>query len=127
MPGLMRTGSPRNALFKGQNEAEYAWFCISDSLPVVSMDAGRAARQIVNAARYGCAELVLSLPAKLAVKLHGVAPGLTAELGLANGLLPGPGGIGTGVRTGQQSSSEVSPSWITALNERAAEQNNEVI
>jgi len=127
-PGLMRTGSPRNALFKGQNEAEYAWFSISDSLPVVSMNAERAARQIVSATRYGCAELVLSLPAKVAVKLHGVVPGLTVEmLGLANRLLPGPGGIGTGIRTGQQSSSEASPSWVTALNEKAAEQNNEVI
>jgi NAD(P)-dependent dehydrogenase (short-subunit alcohol dehydrogenase family) len=127
-PGLMRTGSPRNALFKGKNEAEYAWFSISDSLPVVSMNAECAARQIVIATRYGFAELVLSLPAKVAVKLHGLVPGLTADLlGLANGLLPGPGGIGTGVRTGRQSSSEVSPSWITALNERAAEQNNEVI
>ena len=32
-PGLMRTGSPRNATFKGQNRAEYAWFAVSDSLP----------------------------------------------------------------------------------------------
>ena len=41
-PGLMRTGSPRNALFKGDNEAEYAWFSISDALPVLSMSAERA-------------------------------------------------------------------------------------
>src|SRR5262249_21748751 len=34
-PGLMRTGSPRNATFKGQNTAEYAWFSISDSLPLL--------------------------------------------------------------------------------------------
>jgi NAD(P)-dependent dehydrogenase (short-subunit alcohol dehydrogenase family) len=27
-PGLMRTGSPRNADVKGQHEAEYAWFAI---------------------------------------------------------------------------------------------------
>src|SRR5207302_995684 len=36
-PGLMRTGSPRNADFKGQHRAEYAWFSISDSLPFFSM------------------------------------------------------------------------------------------
>jgi len=41
-PGLMRTGSPRNAFFKGNNKAEYAWFSISDALPVLSMDARRA-------------------------------------------------------------------------------------
>ena len=28
-PGLMRTGSPRNASFKGKHRAEYAWFSIS--------------------------------------------------------------------------------------------------
>ncbi|GAC1401444.1 MAG: hypothetical protein NVSMB56_16540 [Pyrinomonadaceae bacterium] len=45
-PGLMRTGSPRNATFKGKHRAEYAWFAISDSLPVTSIAAARAARQI---------------------------------------------------------------------------------
>src|SRR5205085_11782954 len=61
-PGLMRTGSPRNALFKGKNEAEYAWFSISDALPIVSMSAKRAAQQIVDAAARGAAEVVLSRP-----------------------------------------------------------------
>src|SRR5262249_43237660 len=45
-PGLMRTGSPRNALFKGDNRAEYAWFSVADSLPVLSINTKRAARQI---------------------------------------------------------------------------------
>ena len=40
IPGLMRTGSPRNALFKGQHRAEYAWFSISDSLPFLSTSPG---------------------------------------------------------------------------------------
>jgi short-subunit dehydrogenase len=62
-PGLMRTGSPRNALFKGNNQAEYAWFSISDALPLISMSAKRAARQIVDATVRGDAEIVLSLPA----------------------------------------------------------------
>jgi short-subunit dehydrogenase len=48
-PGLMRTGSPRNADFKGQHRAEYAWFSISDSLPITSMSAERAARRIIEA------------------------------------------------------------------------------
>src|SRR5918997_1127581 len=58
-PGLMRTGSPRNALFKGRHRAEYAWFAISDSLPITSMMAERAARQIIDACRRGRAELVI--------------------------------------------------------------------
>jgi short-subunit dehydrogenase len=126
-PGLMRTGSPRNASFKGNNEAEYAWFSISDSLPVISMSAQRAARQIVKACLSGEAEVILSIPAKVAVKLHGLFPGVTTDfLGLMNVLLPAPGGIGSDVRTGEQSSSSVSPSWITALNEQAAQANNQV-
>jgi short-subunit dehydrogenase len=126
-PGLMRTGSPRNAFFKGNNEAEYAWFSISDALPVISMSAERAARRIVEACMRGEAEVVLSLPAKIAVKLHALFPGMTTDvMGLMNRLLPPPGGIGTDVRTGKQSTSKASPSWATTLNERAAVQNNQI-
>jgi len=127
-PGLMRTGSPRNALFKGNNDAEYAWFSVCDSLPLISMSADRAARQIVNACREGTSEVVLSLPAKVAVTIHGLTPALTAHvLSLANRFLPPPGGIGTSVRTGQQSFSDASPSWVTTLTEQAAQRNNEVL
>lgn len=126
-PGLLRTGSPRNASFKGNNEAEYAWFSISDALPVVSMNAKRAARRIVDACLRGEAEVVLSIPAKIAAKLHGLFPGVTTDLlGLINVLLPPPGGIGSDVRTGKQSSSNVSPSWVTTLNEQAAQENNQI-
>src|SRR5919198_4138611 len=50
-PGLMRTGSPRNALFKGEHRAEYAWFSISDSLPFFTLSAEEAAAEIVEACR----------------------------------------------------------------------------
>jgi NAD(P)-dependent dehydrogenase (short-subunit alcohol dehydrogenase family) len=43
-PGLMRTGSPINAMFKGQHEKEQSWFTIMNSLPPLSMSAERAAR-----------------------------------------------------------------------------------
>lgn len=126
-PGLMRTGSPRNALFKGNNEAEYAWFSISDSLPVLSISANRAARQIVDACARGDAELILSVPAKLATVVHGLFPDVTIDfLGLINRFLPSPGGIGQDVRTGKQSVSKASPSWITTLTEQAAQENNQV-
>jgi short-subunit dehydrogenase len=128
-PGLMRTGSPRNAFFKGNNKAEYAWFSISDALPVLSMSARRSARRIVDACVRGSAEVVLSLPAKFAVKVHGLFPGATADvLGLANRLLPAAKGDvrEREPKTGKQSFSDVSPSWLTALNERAAEQNNQI-
>jgi NAD(P)-dependent dehydrogenase (short-subunit alcohol dehydrogenase family) len=127
VPGLMRTGSPRNAIFKGQNKKEYAWFSISDSLPLLSMDSQRAARKIVEACIYGDTELVLSLQAKMAVAFHGVFPGSTAEvLGLVDRLMPAPGGIGEQRARGRESFSAVSPSPLTALTERAARKNNEV-
>jgi NAD(P)-dependent dehydrogenase (short-subunit alcohol dehydrogenase family) len=126
-PGLMRTGSPRNALFKGQHRAEYTWFSISDALPLVSQNAERAARQIITACRHGDAEVVLSLPAKFATMLHGLSPGCTADLlSLANTLLlPAPGGIGTAQRPGKESASRLSPSWLTRLSDNAAQRNNE--
>ena len=41
-PGLMRTGSPFNAWFKGRHRDEFTWFAISDSLPLA--DDRRGAR-----------------------------------------------------------------------------------
>jgi short-subunit dehydrogenase len=126
-PGLMRTGSPRNAIFKGQHRAEYAWFSISDALPVTAMQAERAARQIITASKRGDAEIVLTIQAQLAVKFHALFPGLTQDLlGLMNGVLPEPGGIGRKRAKGKDSQSELSPSWLTVLNEKAAQRNNEV-
>jgi len=127
-PGLMRTGSPRNALFKSQHRAEYAWFSITGSMPFVSMSAERAAAQIIRACRYGRAKITLSLPAKLAVIANTLAPELTSEINsLAASLMPGRGGIGRTAVTGSDSESSWSPSVLTTLNERAAERNNEVL
>ena len=54
-PGLMRTGSAVNALVKGRHEAEFAWFATLGSLPLVSIDARRAARKIIEAgAQWRC-------------------------------------------------------------------------
>lgn len=126
-PGLMRTGSPRNAYFKGQHRAEYAWFSISDALPLTAMQAERAARDIIAACKRGDAEITLSIQAQLAVRFHGLFPGLTADLlGLVNRLLPSPGGIGRLRAKGKDSQSAISPSWLTALNEAAAVRNNEM-
>src|SRR5205085_5737710 len=44
-PGMMRTGSPRNAEFKGRHRAEYAWFSIGGSLPLISIDSHVAAKR----------------------------------------------------------------------------------
>jgi short-subunit dehydrogenase len=126
-PGLMRTGSPRNAQFKSQHRLEYAWFSVSDSMPFLTISAEKAAQQIISACKHGDAELIVTLMAKAAAAFHGLFPGLTADvLALVNRLLPGPGGIGNRAVQGKECASAVSPSLLTALNERAAFHNNEV-
>jgi len=125
-PGLMRTGSPRNAEFKGQHRFEYAWFSISDALPLLTVSAENAARQIVRACKRGQAELVISIPAKIAVLFESLFPEAMYQiLGLVNQVLPAPGGIGTQTAKGKESTSAWSPSWLTTLNEEAAVRNNE--
>jgi NAD(P)-dependent dehydrogenase (short-subunit alcohol dehydrogenase family) len=87
-PGLMRTGSYNAALFKGDQEAEATWFSLGASMPGLSMDASRAARQIVNAVRRGESERILTAPANIADRLHRMAPLLTSTaIGLAGAFL----------------------------------------
>lgn len=128
-PGLMRTGSTFNAWFKGHHRQEFAWFHIADSLPGLSVDARRAAREIIEACRRGDAELVISWPARLAVCLNGAFPNLMAgALTLTNRLLPKPGGeAGVEARSGWQSVSRIAPSAITRLTDQPTIENNQVI
>jgi NAD(P)-dependent dehydrogenase (short-subunit alcohol dehydrogenase family) len=126
-PGLMRTGSPINAMFKGKHSQEYTWFAISGSLPVASINAERAARQILAACRRGEAELVITPQAKLAIVARALAPELfAAVMSLVNRLLPAPAGSdGDTARPGRASGSEWSASPVMAPMHAAARQNNE--
>ena len=124
----MRTGSTYNAWFKGQHRREFAWFHIADSLPGLSISAGRAARQIVDACRHGDPELHITPAARAAVLLNAVSPAATARLmGAINRLLPTPtlSPEGDEARTGWQSVSSVAPSRLTTLADRASAENNE--
>ncbi|QDV75836.1 SDR family NAD(P)-dependent oxidoreductase [Botrimarina mediterranea] len=126
-PSLMRTGSPRNATFKGQHRKEYAWFSIGDSLPIASMDARTAARQTIDACRHGDGEVLLRGPLNVGVTLQSLFPSLTREsLALVNRFLPEMGGIGKESAYGYESFSEWSPSFLTQLTEAAAKRNNEL-
>ena len=126
-PGLMRTGSSYNARFKGQHRREFAWFHVADSLPGLSIDARRAARQIIAACRHGDPELIITWPARLAVVFNAVCPRTTARLmGLVNRLLPAGTSGFREARTGAQSMSRAVPSRLTALSDRAALENNEL-
>lgn len=122
VPGLMRTGSPVNAFFKGKYRAEHTWFTLSDSLPLItSMSARRAARRIVHATRRGDTEIILTPQAHLATRLHGLFPGTTANiLSLVNRLLPNADGVGEERVIGKESETSASRSFLTALTQRAA-------
>jgi NAD(P)-dependent dehydrogenase (short-subunit alcohol dehydrogenase family) len=123
-PGLMRTGSPRNASFKGDHEKEYAWFHVSDSLMGVSMSAERAARKILDACRRGDAEALVGLPAKLATVGRTLAPNLTARvLDAVTRLLPQDSNPDR--HRGSDSETPLTRSWLTEMSRRAAERNNE--
>ncbi|MES2802096.1 MAG: SDR family oxidoreductase [Bdellovibrionota bacterium] len=88
-PGLMRTGSPIQAAFKGDHEKEFAWFQSADVLPGFSTAAQDAAKAIIQAARERRFELMPFLPAKLRLGLASFFPELVAyTLVLLNRLLP---------------------------------------
>jgi short-subunit dehydrogenase len=88
VPGLMRTGGYLNARFKGRRKEEFTWFSLSSTLPLLSMNAERAARQIVTAMKRGEAERILTFPAQLLARFHGLFPGATTDvLGLVNRLV----------------------------------------
>ncbi len=126
VPGLMRTGSHVNASFKGRHRDEYAWFSIGGALPLFSIDAERAAAQILDAARHGDAHRTITLQARALELAQALAPGLIAAgMQLANRALPGPDGVGREARAGRESASRWSPSLLTRLSDRAAGRNNE--
>ena len=126
VPGLMRTGSHVQAEFKGRHEEEYAWFAAGAGMPGLSISGDRAARQILRAAARGDAELVITLPAKLAVVAHAVCPNLMADLaGLVNRwVMPDAGGVGPRRVKGRDSRGKL-PDVFTTLPDRAAAANNE--
>ncbi|MCQ1581793.1 SDR family NAD(P)-dependent oxidoreductase [Streptomyces parvus] len=130
-PGLMRTGSHRQAEFGGDTAAEFGWFSTAAGAPLLSMDAERAARRIVDAVIQRRARLVLTAPAKAAQLAHGVAPGLTTRLSsVAARLLPSAAGQGT-LRQGAEAGEPRHPvaklvrAWGSARNDRAVRRANQ--
>ena len=108
-PGLMRTGSPRNARFKGRNQAEYAWFSLMATLPLTAVGAARAARRIVSATVRRERLVVLTLQARLIATAQHLFPSLTLRaLALVSALLPLTNGIGTRAAFGYESESPFS-------------------
>jgi short-subunit dehydrogenase len=129
VPGLMRTGSHVQALFRGQQGKEFTWFSLAASLPLLSMDADRAARRIVTAMRARQAEVILTPVAQVAVRGAAVAPGLTARLmHLAAALLPGPAAAPGSLAPGKALPPAISRqafARLTALGRRAGRRLNQ--
>jgi NAD(P)-dependent dehydrogenase (short-subunit alcohol dehydrogenase family) len=126
VPGLMRTGSPRNAWFKGQHRKEYAWFALSDALPIFSVSATSAAKTIVDGSLRGDPEVVISLQAKFLVLLEGVAPAMLLRiLSIADALLPRTGGIEREKARGYESTSRLTESPLTTLSKKAEQAYNQ--
>lgn len=126
-PGLMRTGSHMNAWFKGQHEKEFAWFSMANALPLFSTSSDRAARQIVDAGRYGDPFLIITPQARLLYTLNATFPNLMAGfMKLTNRSLPGPTGRqGDVMQRGRHSTSAVAPSLLTQPADEAVPGNNE--
>ncbi len=126
VPGLMRTGSHVNAIFKGRHKKEFGWFSLLLGIPLFSMNAERAARRIVEACRYGKSYLILTAPARVLKTINALLPGLTAgAMKLAARLLPSPADAGDQRKSGWQSFSVLTPSFLTQAADRAIERNNQ--
>jgi len=126
VPSPMRTGSIYNAEFSGKPREEFAWFSLSASLPVLSVDARHAARRIVRAAAEGQRILNLGIPARVAALLHGVAPRTTLRLlSLVSRLLPQDGAAPTEVWRGREIGTPLVRSRLLYLGNEAARRHNE--
>jgi NAD(P)-dependent dehydrogenase (short-subunit alcohol dehydrogenase family) len=125
-PGLMRTGSPRHADFRGKLEDEYAWFASADSLPGLSIDATRAGRMIVDACVHGDAELIMPAAAWVGAKANALAPGIASDvLSLTERFLPQSDISDDEKRSGTGITRKSIPGWLAARDDRAASENNE--
>ena len=126
-PGLMRTGSPRNATFKAQHRKEFAWFSIGDAMPLLSISAEAAAEKILRACQNGDAQANIVGLLNISGLASRLAPNFAIEaLAIVNRILPSMGGIGKKSAKGYESESAWSPSVLTTLGNDAAIRNNEL-
>jgi NAD(P)-dependent dehydrogenase (short-subunit alcohol dehydrogenase family) len=134
VPGLMRTGSHLQARFTGQAGQEFTWFALGASLPFISMDAERAARQIIGAVRRRQPEIILTAAGQVVSRVTGLAPGLTSEvLHLVQRLmLPVPAGAGSAADGEGTPGQDLDPAFsrkvfdrLTAMGRTAADRFNE--
>ena len=78
-PGTIRTGGHGHAEFKGDKDAEFTWFALSDTIPGVSTSAEYCARSLWAAVLNGDPEVVVGWNARLAIIFHNLFPEWNAE------------------------------------------------
>ena len=127
-PGLLRTGSHVKAKFKGNHNAEFAWFSAGAGAPLLSLDADRAARKIIAAFRRGQPSLTLTFAARGAIAGNALFPNLTGyAMKIVNGFLPDAADEnGEHSRTGSELP-RLTPAWMTRMADRATKKNNESV
>lgn len=119
-PSLMRTGSPIQAVFKGDHEKEYLWFAAGDSMPGVSASAHSVARKVIEAARDRRAELDPSIIGKVRGLTSALFPeSFAAVMRLMASLLPH--GDSQEYKTGAQSDSLFRSNPLTKPLQKLAE------
>ena len=115
-PGPMRVGSYPNVTVSGNHTREYAWFGLAASLPFLSLDGERAARQIVRAVKRGERERILSTQAAVLARFHGLFPSTTVRLmGVVDRLLPEPDRVASASVSAREVETQLdSPIWRAA-------------
>ncbi len=79
-PGTIRTGGHTHAEFKGDKNAEYTWFSLSDTIPLASTSAETAAQRLWDGVLHGDPEVIVGWNARVAIIVHNLFPEWTAEL-----------------------------------------------
>lgn len=88
-PTLMRTGSPIQAVFKGNSKKEFSWFANADVFPGFSISADQAAEKIIEASRERKSELIPTFIGNFRVFIGTLFPEvMLSVMGFMNRLMP---------------------------------------
>jgi NAD(P)-dependent dehydrogenase (short-subunit alcohol dehydrogenase family) len=102
-PGLMRTGSHRNAQFTGDAAREYQWFSLAANMPGASASARAAARKIADGIAAGTPEITITPQALLAARFGNLSPKLKRMVMVRmHRVLPDPVEGNPGARRGEE-------------------------
>ena len=123
VPGLMRTGSHRNAMFGGRRAEEYAWFRGAALHPVLAQCAKSAARSVVDGVAAKRRTLSLGWEAKWGPFLHAFFPEMSHRITSAVEKLLPDAGAAPPLKMGEMVAQEAPPlgALMDKLERRALE------